>query len=405
MNFRKFFPLSFVGLSVAIALSSLPVQAQQITSATIVEILDSDRVFIQGQKARLNSVARGGQQVRTERARAGLKFNNNASIRIGRNSSFVVGSRCVEVRRGRVVISGAARGCVGSVVAATRGTTYAIEVNAKREGTISVLEGEIEVSDLEDAGVTPIRLKAKQRVSISIAGEIGAIEQFDQAEFENLLQGQLFNGFNVALPTASNLIDAGAIAATPSRGDTGFSGSFLATAISGASDPMAASSSSSSVSASSASSSSGSSAASIATEIPDPTANSTMLNASVTLTTYDLTNGSGFQEDTGIFTDENGTTFSVKVERGDFPAIVTLVPSSYTIDGNAIGTDTSGNVLINGVIAESTSVGLSGNNAVVTVVGQNGEILRLQVFNVNEQEPIAGQTFSGQIIFGPFPDR
>lgn len=402
MNIGKFLPLSFIGLSFAIALPSFPVRAQQVTSATIVEILDSDRVFIQGQKARLNSVARGGQQVRTERARAGLKFNNNASIRIGRNSSFIVGSRCVEVRQGRVVISGAARGCVGSVVAATRGTTYAIEVNAKREGTISVLEGEVEVSDLENDRVTPIRLKAKQRVFISISGEIGAIEQFDQAEFENLLQGQLFNGFNVALPTASNLINARAIAPTNPQSNTGFSESFLATAMRGASDPMLVSSSSSIVSVSSTRYSS---ATSIATEVLDPTASSTTINANVTLTTYDLTNASGFQEDTGIFTDENGTTLSVKVERGDFPAIVTLVPSSYTIDGNVISTDTSGNVLINGVVAESTSVGLSGNNAVVTVVGQNGETLRLQVFDVNEQEPISGQTFSGQIIFGPFPDR
>ena len=402
MNFQKFLPFSSLGLFCAIALASLPVKAQQITSATIVEILDSDRVFIQGQKARLNSVARAGQQIRTERARAGLKFNNNASIRIGRNSSFVVGSRCVQVRQGRAVISGGVRGCVGSVVAATRGTTYTIEVNAKREGTISVLEGEIEVSDLEDEGVTPILLSAKQRVSISISGEIGAIEQFDQAEFENLLQGQLFNGFNVALPTADNLIDAGAIAAASDRGDEGFSESFLATAINGASDPLGTSTNSSRVSVRSIS---GSSADAIATDILNPTASSITIGASVTLTTYDVTNASGFQEDTGIFVDENGTTFSVTTERGDFPTIVTLVPSSYTIDGNVISTDASGNVLINGVVAQSTSAGLSGNNAVVTVVGQNGETLRLQVFDVNEQEPISGQTFSGQIIFGPFPDR
>ncbi|MGK7929136.1 MAG: hypothetical protein AB4290_28515 [Spirulina sp.] len=401
MNFRNFLALSLVGLSVTIALSSLPVQAQQITSATIIEILDSDRVFIQEQKARLNSVARRGQQVRTERARAGLKFNNNATIRIGRNSSFVVGSRCVEVSRGRVVISGVARGCVGSIVAATRGTTYAIEVSVKQEGTISVLEGEIEVSDLDDASVTPIRLKAKQRVSISIAGEIGPIEQFDQAEFENLLRGQLFDGFNVALPTASNLIDAGAIAATPSPSNTGFSGSFLATAISGASDPMAASSSSSSVAASTSSSSS---AASIAPEIPDPLASSTTVGASVTLTSYDTVISPGVSGDSGTFVDENGTTIAVTVERGNFPAIVTL-SDDYVIDGNTISTDSSGNVLINGVVAESTSVGLSGNNAVVTVVGQDGQTLRLQVFNVGGEEPIAGQTFSGQIIFGPLPDR
>lgn len=188
-------------LTCAIALPRTPAIAQQITQATVVEILDSDQVYIQNQKARRNSTAGRGQQIRTGRARVALRLNNNAGIRLGPNSSLIVGSQCVRLNRGRAIVGGPARGCVGSVVAVTRGTLYLMEKDAT-QGHIKVLEGEVEILNLENIDDEPVSLETLQKLSISPEGDLSEVEPISTGELESILRifGGLFRDFRLDIP-------------------------------------------------------------------------------------------------------------------------------------------------------------------------------------------------------------
>ena len=188
----------------AIAFPRLPATAQSVNRATIVEILDSDRVFIQNQKASVGSIAQRGQRISTEEARAGLRFDNNAILRLGRNSSFLVGSRCVQLQRGRLVVSGSMQGCLGSIIAATRGTIYRLEVGEVAGGQIIVIDGRVAVSNLVDPERPPIELAKGEVLTVSLTGRWGPVEQLPPDELQQILDSPLFQDFQVPLANGSS---------------------------------------------------------------------------------------------------------------------------------------------------------------------------------------------------------
>lgn len=102
----------------------------------------------------------------------------------------------------------------------------------------------------------------------------------------------------------------------------------------------------------------------------------TILNPTITLGTFQRTG-----DNTAIFTDVNNNQ----------------VPISIDFDDRTIS--------INGNSGVSSSAGLSGNNAAGTVVLRNGQVIRIEVFGVNGEEPAIGQQFPGRIITGIEPDR
>jgi len=341
----RIFQIFLVGLCLVLALGlyRLPSVAQQVTQATLIEVLDSDQVFIQNSKARKGSVARSGQQVRTGQARAGLRFNNNAVLRLGKNSSLIVGSQCVRLQGGRVVVAGA-RGCVGSVVAVTRGTIYALEKDEAGQGQIKVLEGEVEVSNLDNAEVEPVVLSQGQKVGVSLRGVLSAIAQITQAELEEILSGELFEGFQVPLPDQEKL---------PTVGSTqGFSSNFLRDALGGTDSGFE----------------------DFDGQKGEPSR--LIINPVVTPGIFTRTGNN-----TAAFTDVNGNVTNITVDFDN---------QSITIGGNS------------GI---ANSLGLSGNNASGTVVNADGTVTRVEVFGVKLEEPPVGRTFPGALTTGIAPDR
>lgn len=130
--------------STLLATAGHQAQAQATAAATVTEILDSDQVYIQNRAARVNSVAQQRQQVRTQAARASLRFNTGAVARLAHNSSLVVG-QCAQLNRGTLLVNGNLNGCSTSTVAGVRGTIYTIEVTEAGETIIQVFEGEVVV--------------------------------------------------------------------------------------------------------------------------------------------------------------------------------------------------------------------------------------------------------------------
>lgn len=344
-RFWRIVQVFLVGLCLVVALGfhRLPSIAQQVTQATIIEILDSDQVFIQNSKARKGSVARSGQQVRTGQARAGLRFNNNAVVRLGKNSSLILGSQCVQLQAGRLVVAGT-RGCVGSVIAVTRGTIYGLEKDETGQGQIKVLEGEVEVSNLDNAQIEPVVLSQGQKVAVSLRGVLSAIAQITQAELEEILSGELFEGFQVPLPDQEKLPPVGR--------NQGFRSSFLRDALGGRDSGFE----------------------DFDGQKGEPSI--LIVNPVVRPGIFTRTG-----DNTANFTDINGTVTNITVDFDN---------QSITIGGNA------------GV---ANSLGLSGNNAAGTVVNADGTVTKVEVFDVELEEPSIGQPFLGTLTTGIAPDR
>jgi hypothetical protein len=84
-----------------------------------------------------------------------------------------------------------------------RGTNYVVEVKDDGESEISVLEGRVEVQPLRDgepSGAPPSILEAGQRLRLSPLGTVLALLELDAAEYERILLGPLFQGFQLPLP-------------------------------------------------------------------------------------------------------------------------------------------------------------------------------------------------------------
>ena len=209
-----------------------PAQAQ-INQATVTEVLDGNQVFIQGRQVSVNSVAGAGQQVSTGASRAGLRFNNGAEGRLRPNTSLVIG-QCVQIQQGGIVASGPTNACAGSVRAATRGTTFIMEVEEDGSYGCKVLEGSVAMTSIDNANSTPnpestpnpksipyptatpsptpsessqreFILEQGKKVSISKEGKIGEPEAITVEEILAILNGSLFSGYTRQLPGAGNL--------------------------------------------------------------------------------------------------------------------------------------------------------------------------------------------------------
>ncbi|MBD2579237.1 hypothetical protein [Oscillatoria sp. FACHB-1406] len=195
---------ALVGLVIAIASTQVPASAQ-IDLVTIQEILDSDRVFIEQNPAKVNDTASFKQTVSTQEARASLAFNNGSVGRMGPNSKITIG-QCIEVKEGLLLASGPANGCAANFEVAVQGTVYVLEVDKQGQSSVKVLEGEVQVN--KTGSSEKLAIAQGKRLDISPDGFFSQLFDLSQADIENLLQGSLFNGFQIPIPGAGKLQEA-----------------------------------------------------------------------------------------------------------------------------------------------------------------------------------------------------
>ncbi|MGI0485773.1 hypothetical protein ACN4EK_10075 [Pantanalinema rosaneae CENA516] len=343
--------LMMLGLVVAIGMSSTRTIAQQITQATVTEILPQNTswVYIQNRSVRKGAVARQGEQVRTGQATAALKFNIPAGIRLAPNSTLIVNSQCVRlVNQGSVMLAGkGTRGCVGSITAASRATVYILELNDAGVAQVIVLEGVVDVAGAEGTTAQSVQVQQRQKITATVEGQLGKVEPLSPAEFNAILKGPLFRGFREPLP--------GLTALTTTADDSGFSQTFLQDALTGRDFVF---------------------------EERLPSTGALIPN--------------GLAED-GIFT-RTGTNQAIFTPTG----AGTVRVFQLDIDQGEI-------LSVNGAAVSNSTFGLSGNAATGTIQLSNGQFLRLEVFGVNGKEPRIApnqpSSFSGRITPGIAPDR
>jgi hypothetical protein len=123
-------------------------------SATVQEILDGQELFINQKQAAPKDRASAPQTVSTRNSRGQLAFSSGAAGRINRFSLLRLGSSCFLVEKGQILVSGKQNGCTRSARLSVRGTNYLIDVQEDGSAELSVLEGSVDVEQLQDGEST-----------------------------------------------------------------------------------------------------------------------------------------------------------------------------------------------------------------------------------------------------------
>lgn len=138
-------------LSCGLLVAAAPADAAVFQSAQIRKIVDGKEVYINGKTAKVKDTARSGQQLRTGRSRVELLFDNKSIGFLGRSSVITVGSQCLKLDRGAVLVSGPQKTCLGTKVLGVTGTTTIVDTqfasNGEKTYNVITLEGTAYVGD------------------------------------------------------------------------------------------------------------------------------------------------------------------------------------------------------------------------------------------------------------------
>lgn len=168
-------PLTSSALSVlVVATSAAPAFTAPLSSVKVVRILDGTAVFVDKSPARVNQVAGKGGIISSLESRAELLFDRRAIGLLGKNTLIKVGSRCLEINSGVIVVNGPQNACIGSRILGVRGTTYVLARESDDTYTVSVLAGESIIADaLPDAATEQDILSMYPKVASSLSVEAG----------------------------------------------------------------------------------------------------------------------------------------------------------------------------------------------------------------------------------------
>ncbi len=195
-------------LLVLAGLPFLPTPVRAAESAVVQEILDGNELYIDGRMAKVKEKASAPQKMSTQNSRGQIRFDSGAAGRLNRFSQLKLGQGCFLIEKGQILVSGKQSGCTRSARLSVRGTNYLIEVNDAGDSEISVLEGSVEVEPLkegEPTGQPATTVEAGQRLRLSAKGVVMAILALTAGDYNNILGGPLFRGFNVPLPAYGSL--------------------------------------------------------------------------------------------------------------------------------------------------------------------------------------------------------
>ncbi|KMM17345.1 hypothetical protein [Synechococcus sp. GFB01] len=135
-------------LSGCLLAAAAPADAAVFQSAQIRKIVEGKEVYINGKTAKVKDTARSGQQLRTGRSRVELLFDNKSIGFLGRSSVITVGSQCMKLDRGAVLVSGPQKTCLGTKVLGVTGTTTIVSKDANNDAyNVITLEGTAYVGD------------------------------------------------------------------------------------------------------------------------------------------------------------------------------------------------------------------------------------------------------------------
>lgn len=208
-SIRWVFRLSFVGvgLGLAIAFMYLSYAAPPLRQVKISEVLTvSNEVAarVDDQKVEKGTFITSGQQLITpQSARVGIQEATGAA-RLGANSSLILRNDCFQLGAGKAVIAGS-QGCIGAIVVSSANGIYTVE-RLGYLAEVKVLAGQVELSIPSNPAVGAVSLQPNQKVTVNWTGdEIGPVRLMLPQEVNAIATGELFQGFQVALPNQTKI--------------------------------------------------------------------------------------------------------------------------------------------------------------------------------------------------------
>uniref|UniRef100_A0A832M635 FecR protein domain-containing protein n=1 Tax=Oscillatoriales cyanobacterium SpSt-402 TaxID=2282168 RepID=A0A832M635_9CYAN len=190
---------------------------QRVKIAEVVSKTDANGVFVDSKPVKAGTEVATGQQILTlENARVGLQQAEMVLVRLGNQSSVTLERDCLQLGEGQIVVSDT-QGCMGAAIVRGQDAVYVLE-RLGTLGEVKVLSGRVEVSVPSNPAVQSISLAANQKVILSLTGdEIGPVRLMLPAEVDSILQGELFQGFQLALANQTTIagLPPSAIAPNP----------------------------------------------------------------------------------------------------------------------------------------------------------------------------------------------
>lgn len=212
--------LAGCGLTLATTIIYFAWASQPLQRLKIAEVVGAgaSEVFVDSKPAQTGAEVATGQQILTlENARVGLRQADGVLARLGNQSSVTLERDCLQLGEGQIVVT-ETHGCIGAAIVRGQDAVYVLE-RLGTLGEVKVLSGRVEVSVPSNPAAQSIALTANQKVTLSLTGEeIGPVRLMLPAEVDSILQGELFQGFQLALANQTTIagLPPAAIAPSPS---------------------------------------------------------------------------------------------------------------------------------------------------------------------------------------------
>lgn len=196
------------GLTLATAAVYLSWAAPPVRRLKIAEVVGQpidNSVLVNSKPATVGVEVLSGQQIVTlQAARVGLQQADVLLGRLADQSAATVETDCVQLGDGQLVLSSTA-GCVGAAIVRSNDAIYVLE-RLGTSGAVKVLAGQVEISVPSNASIPSLSLTSNQKVTLSLTGdEIGPVRLMLPAEVESLVQGELFQGFQISLQNQTTI--------------------------------------------------------------------------------------------------------------------------------------------------------------------------------------------------------
>ncbi len=196
-----------VGLGVAIAFTYLSYAMPPLRQVKISEVItlpSAATAQVDDQNVEKGSSITSGQQLITpSSARVGIQEATGAA-RLATHSSLILRNDCFQLGTGKAVIANS-QGCIGAIVVSSTNGIYTIE-RLGYLAEVKVLAGKVDLSIPSNPAVGAVSLQPNQKVTVNWTGdEIGPVRLMLPQEVSAIANGELFQGFQVALPNQNKI--------------------------------------------------------------------------------------------------------------------------------------------------------------------------------------------------------